>query len=42
MFPTEAVYLRKLSNGVTAQVQVVQLSQAAYDAREACHSIVGA
>jgi len=42
VFPTEAVYLRKLSNGVTAQVQVVQLSQAAYDAREACHSIVGA
>ena len=42
VFPTEGVYLRKLSNRVAAQVQVVQVSEAAYDAREACHSIVGA
>ena len=38
----EGVYLRKLSDGVAAQVQVLQLSEAAYEAREACHSIVGA
>lgn len=42
VFPTEGVYLRKLSNGVAAQVQVLQVSEAANDAREACHSIVGA
>ena len=42
VFSTEGVYLRKLSNRVAAQVQVLQVSQAADDAREACHSIVGA
>ncbi len=39
---SEGVYLRKLSNGVAAQVQVLQVSEAAYDARKACHSIMGA
>lgn len=42
VLPAEEVYLRKLSNGIAAQVQVLQVSKAAYDAREACHSIVGA